>query len=234
MSDIPPWLLKRPAADKAVDTYLKDGMTVGLGTGNAANMAVDRIAEYVRKGYRLTFVSSSIVTEEYAKGLGLKVSGMDTVDHIDVTFDGADEVAPDLTVIKGLGGALLKEKILASMTKTEVLIIDDFKRVDRLGVKTPLPVEVCVFAHENTARDLAKLGCEPKLRVKDGKTFVTDEGHYIYDCKFDVIDDPEGLSDRIRAIPGVVECGLFVNLVDSVMSYRDDGTVIEYRKDGRN
>lgn len=230
MSDIPPWLLKRPAADKAVDTYLKDGMTVGLGTGNAANMAVDRIAEYVRKGYRLTFVSSSIVTEEYAKGLGLKVSGMDTVDHIDVTFDGADEVAPDLTVIKGLGGALLKEKILASMTKTEVLIIDDFKRVDRLGAKTALPVEVCKFAHECTARQLSELGCVPVLRVKDGKTFVTDEGHYIYDCKFDSIDDPAGLSDKIRAIPGVVECGLFVGLVDSVMSYCDDGTVVEYRK----
>ena len=230
MTDIPPWLLKRPAADKAVDDYLEDGMIVGLGTGNAANMAVDRIAEYVKKGYRLTFVSSSNATEEYARGLGLMVSGMESVDHIDVTFDGADEVAPDLTVIKGLGGALLKEKILASMTETEVLIIDDFKRVDRLGVKTALPVEVCRFAHGNTARDLAKLGCEPVLRVKDGKTFVTDEGHYIYDCKFPSIDDPAGLSDRIRAIPGVVECGLFVDLVDSVMSYRDDGTVKEYTK----
>ena len=111
MTDIPPWLLKRPAADKAVDDYLEDGMIVGLGTGNAANMAVDRIAEYVKKGYRLTFVSSSNATEEYARGLGLTVSGMESVDHIDVTFDGADEVAPDLTVIKGLGGALLKEKI---------------------------------------------------------------------------------------------------------------------------
>ena len=135
-----------------------------------------------------------------------------------------------MQLIKGLGGALLKEKILASMSDIEVLIIDDFKRVDRLGVKTALPVEFCRFAHENTARDLAKLGCEPVLRVKDGGTFVTDESHYIYDCKFPSIDDPAGLSDRIRAIPGVVECGLFVDLVDSVMSYRDDGSVKEYRK----
>ena len=116
------------------------------------------------------------------------------------------------------------------MTDIEVLIIDDFKRVVRLGVKTALPVEVCRFAHECTASQLSELGCEPKLRVKDGKVFVTDEDHYIYDCKFPSIDDPAGLSDRIRAIPGVVECGLFVDLVDSVMSYRDDGTVKEYRK----
>ena len=229
MTDIPPWLMKRPAADKAVDTYLKDGMTVGLGTGNAANMAVDRILEYVKKGYKLKFVSSSVATEQYAESLGLSISGMDSVDRIDVTFDGADEVSPDLTVIKGLGGALLKEKILASMSDIEVLIIDDFKRVDVLGKKTPLPVEVCVFAHERTADALAELGCVPVLRVKDGKTFVTDEGHYIYDCKFDSIDNPAELSDEIRRIPGVVECGLFVGLVDSVMSYRDDGSVKEYR-----
>ena len=129
--EIAPWLLKRPAADLAVDRYLKDGMVVGLGTGNAANMVVDRIAEYIRKGYRLTFVSSSLATEDYANGHGLTMSSLEDVDHIDVTFDGADEVSPDLTAIKGLGGALLKEKILASMTVTEVLIIDDFKRVER-------------------------------------------------------------------------------------------------------
>ena len=226
--EIAPWLLKRPAADLAVDRYLKDGMVVGLGTGNAANMAVDRIAEYFRKGYRLTFVSSSLATEDYAKGLGLPMASLEDVDHIDVTFDGADEVSPDLTVIKGMGGALLKEKILASMTVTEVLIIDDFKRVERLGVKTPLPVEVCRFAHQRTADALRALGCEPVLRVKEGKPFLTDEGHFIYDCKFDSIDDPDNLSDEIRSIPGVVECGLFIGLVDSVMSYREDGTVTEY------
>ncbi len=233
MTDVPPWLLKRPAAVRAVDEYLKDGMVVGLGTGNAANMAVDRIAEYVRKGYSLTLVSSSEATERYARDLGLTVSDICSVKGIDVTFDGADEVAPDLTVIKGLGGALLKEKILASMSVKEVLIIDDFKRVDRLGVKTPLPVEVCRFAHERTADALAGLGCTPVLRVRDGVPFVTDEGHYIYDCAFGGIDSPSELSDRIRAVPGVVECGLFVGLVDSVMSYRDDGSVEEYTSEHR-
>lgn len=228
MTDVPPWLKKRPAADAAVDKYLRDGMVVGLGTGNAANMAVDRIAEYVKKGYRLTFVSSSEATERYAEGLGLTVSDIDSVDVVDVTFDGADEVAKDLTVIKGLGGALLKEKILAIITVKEVLIVDDFKLVDTLGVKTPLPVEVCRFSHGHTASSLSELGCVPVLRMNGSKPFVTDEGHYIYDCKFQRIEDPRELSERINSIPGTVENGLFTGLVDSVFAYSEDGQVKEY------
>ena len=208
MDSVPPWLLKRPAANKAVDDYLKDGMIVGLGTGNAANMAVDRISEYVRKGYSLTLVSSSVRIEEYAKEKGLRISDINDVDHIDVTFDGADEVNPDLSMIKGLGGALLKEKIVASLTEKEIIIIDDFKRVDVLGVKTRLPVEICRYAHIKTKEKLSSLGCEPVLRTADGTPFITDEGNLIYDCKFPSISDPKDLSDRICSIPGVVECGL--------------------------
>ena len=230
MDPVPPWLMKRPAANKAVDDYLRDDMIVGLGTGNAANMAVDRITEYVRKGYDLTLVSSSIRTEEYAKGKGLMVSDINDIDHIDVTFDGADEVDPNLTMIKGLGGALLKEKIMADLTEKEIIIIDDFKRVDVLGVKTPLPVEVCRYAHSRTRDRLMSLGCEPVLRTVDNQPFVTDEGHLIYDCKFPSIDDPEDLSERLFSIPGVVECGLFIDLAYAVESYLDDGSVVEHRR----
>ena len=224
-----PWLLKRPAAVKAVDDYLEDGMTVGLGTGNAANMAIDRIHEYVERGYRLTFVSSSKNTEEYAGRYGMSITDINEVEHVDVTFDGADEVDPELSMIKGLGGALLKEKILANITSKEIIIIDDFKRVDCLGVKTPLPIEVCRYGHKRTAGLLAGLGCSPVLRMKDGKPFITDEGHLIYDCKFQSIDDLRWLSERINDIPGVVETGLFIGLTYAVESYCEDGTVREYR-----
>ena len=230
MDSVPPWLLKRPAANKAVDDYLKDGMTVGLGTGNAANMAVDRISEYVKKGFDLTLVSSSVRTEEYVKERGLKIADINDIDHIDVTFDGADEVDPNLSMIKGLGGALLKEKIVAALTKKEIIIIDDFKRIETLGVRTPLPVEVCRYAHSKTKEKLASLGCEPVLRTVEGEPFITDEGHLIYDCKFLSIEDPKRIDEKIHSIPGVVETGLFIDLAFAVESYLDDGSVKEYKK----
>ena len=227
---VPPWLRKRPAAVMAVDRYLRDGMVVGLGTGNSANMAIDRIVEYCRDGFEFTFVSSSILTEEYARAKGLRITDIDSVDHVDVTFDGADEVSPDLIVIKGLGGALLKEKIIASMTRTEVLIIDDYKRVNKLGIKTPLPVEVSRFAHKHSSLMLERLGCIATLRMEGNEPFVTDENHFIYDCMFNGISYPEELSNQIMGIPGVIECGLFIDLVDSVLSYKENGSIQEYRR----
>ena len=225
MSVIEPWLMKRPAAIQAVDTYLKDGMTVGLGTGNAAKMAIDRISEYVSKGYNLRFVSTSSDTDSYAKEKGLTLTDINDIKRIDVSFDGADEISPDLVLIKGLGGALLKEKIVAAITDKEIIIVDDFKNVDVLGVKTPLPVEVCRYGHKRTADRLSGLGCEPSLRMKNDVPFVTDEGHLIYDCKFPSISDPKDVLRRIESIPGVVTCGLFVDLVHAVESYCEDGTV---------
>lgn len=229
MDEVPPWLRKRPAAIKAVDDYVKDGMVVGLGTGNAANMAVDRIAELVKNGMRLTLVSSSNQTEEYARGLGLEISDLNRVEHIDVTIDGADEIDPNLDLIKGLGGALLKEKILASMSDKEIIVADDFKRVGVLGAATPLPVEVCRFACERTAASLRAMGSEPVLRMRDGIPFITDEGHYIYDCKFGSIPDPHGLEAEIDTVPGVVECGLFVGLTYCALTYSDETGVKEHR-----
>ena len=234
MAKIEPWLMKRPAAIHAVDTYLKDGMTVGLGTGNAAKMAIDRIVQYVSEGYDLRFVSTSLDTDMYVREKGLSLTDINDVDLIDVTFDGADEVSPDLILIKGLGGALLKEKIVAELTDREIIIVDDFKNVDVLGIKTPLPVEVCKYGHKRTADRLSELGCEPSLRMKDEQPFVTDEGHLIYDCKFPSIRGPKDLLKKIESISGVVTCGLFIDMVHAVVSYCEDGTVRESLKGNQN
>ncbi len=227
-------MMKRPAAVKAVDDHVEDGMIVGIGTGNAACMAADRLAELVRDGFDLGFVSTAERTTAYARGLGLDILDIDCVESIDVTIDGADEVGPGLDLIKGLGGALLREKIVASMTEKEIIVVDGFKVVGRLGTSVPLPVEVCRFAHGATASALKRLGCDPVLRMMDGIPFVTDGGNLIYDCRFDGIDDSRQCESTIDSIPGVVECGLFVGLTHAVESYDGkDGSVTEMRIAGR-
>ena len=228
VSDVLPWMKKRPAAEKAVDDYVRDGMTIGLGTGNAANMAIGRIAELVDEGYDLKFVATSLQTASYAQMHGLEISDIDQVDHIDVTIDGADEVDPDLNMIKGLGGALLREKIVASLTEKEIIVVDGFKVTDVLGKKVPLPVEVCRFAHSKTASALSSLGCEPLLRTNgDGKAFVSDGGNYIYDCRFKSISDPVALESAIDVIPGVVECGLFIGMAYAVEAYYEESDSVK-------
>lgn len=225
-----PGLLKRPASVLAVDRYVKDGMIIGLGTGNAANMAIDRIAEKVNNGMKLTFVSSSIRTEQYAKSKGLRIQPIDSVERIDVTIDGADEIGKDLILIKGLGGALLREKILAKKTDKEIIVADSFKKVDVIGMKTPLPVEVKKENVEITTTELSKLGCIPTLRKRNGSVFITDNSNYILDCKFEYIMEPEKLDKCIKEIENVIETGLFIGLTYSVILYNEDGTVVEIRE----
>ncbi|MCH3977649.1 MAG: ribose-5-phosphate isomerase RpiA [Candidatus Methanomethylophilus sp.] len=222
-----PWEMKRPACEKAVDEYARDGMTVGLGTGNSANYAVMRLAEMAREGADFVCVASSVKTAELAKSLGLNVADISSVSRIDVTFDGADEVDPDLNLMKGLGGALLREKIIAASTAREVIIADDIKLVGRLGEKAPVPVEVCTFGSARTAELLRKLGCEPVLRVQDGSPFVTDGGNLIYDCRFGPIGSPSELEADIDRIPGVIECGIFPGMADSVFIYHGDSDTFE-------
>ncbi len=222
-----PWEMKRPACERAVDKYARDGMTVGLGTGNSANFAVMRLAELAREGADFVCVASSVRTAELAEGLGLKVADISSVGMIDVTFDGADEVDPDLNLMKGLGGALLREKIVAASTVREVIIADDIKLVSRLGEKAPVPVEVCMFGSIRTAELLRKLGCEPVLRMQDGAPFITDGGNVIYDCRFGPIDDPASLEAGIDRIPGVIECGIFPGMADSVFVYHGDSDTFE-------
>ncbi len=217
--------LKKIVAERAVDEYVKDGMNVGLGTGSTAYYAILRIAEKVEEGYDLTCVATSVQSEQIARERGVKVVSLNDVDHLDVTIDGADEVDGDMQLIKGLGGALLREKIVAASSVREVIIVDASKKVDILGVKTALPVEVLKFGHEKTKVMLERQGCKASLRMKGGEPFITDGGNYIYDCKFDAIGSPFFLESRIDVIPGVVENGLFLNTATTVLIASGDGQI---------
>ncbi|MCL1979297.1 MAG: ribose-5-phosphate isomerase RpiA [Methanomassiliicoccaceae archaeon] len=217
--------LKKIVAEKAVDDHVKNGMTVGLGTGSTSEYAIRRVGELVSKGWELKCVATSERTADLAKSLGIEIYDVDDVGHIDVTIDGADEVDPGKQLIKGLGGALLREKIVAAASLTEVIIVDESKIVDKLGVRTPLPVEVVPYGHKKTAYALERQGCKATLRVSGERPFVTDAGNYIYDCKFESIDSPFFLESRIDVIPGVVENGLFLNTADVVLISHPDGSV---------
>ncbi len=218
--------MKRIVAERAVDEYVKDGMNVGLGTGSTAYFAIKRIGELVSQGYDLTCVATSVGSESLAKECGIKVAELDEVDKLDVTIDGADEVDPKMQLVKGLGGALLREKIVAAATVKEIIIADSSKKVEKLGTKAPLPVEVLRFGHEHTCFALKRQGCEPALRMNGGEPFVTDGGNYIYDCRFPQgIDNPFFLESRIDVIPGVVENGLFLNTAFDVLICDSDGQV---------
>ena len=211
--------------DKLYD-YVKDGMKVGLGTGSTAYHAIKRIGKLVtEKGFKLTCVATSVQSEDLAKECGITVVDVDEVDHLDVTIDGADEVDDDMNLIKGLGGALVREKIVASASMTEVIIVDSTKKVDTLGVKTHLPVEVLRFGHLNTKKMLERQGCKATMRMRDGRPFVTDNGNYIYDCKFEAITNPYFLETMVDAIPGVVENGLFLKVATTVLICDDGGNI---------
>lgn len=218
--------MKKIVAEKAVDTFVKDGMNVGLGTGSTAYFAIKRIGQLVADGYDLTYVATSVQSENLARESGIRVVDLDEVDKLDVTIDGADEVDPKMQLVKGLGGALLREKIVAAATVKEVIIVDESKLVEKLGTKAPLPVEVLRFGHEHTRYALERQGCKPELRMRGGEPFVTDGGNYIYDCRFpEGISNPFFLESRIDVIPGVVENGLFLNTAFDVLVSRQDGTV---------
>lgn len=217
---------KKIAAEAAVNEYVKDGMNVGLGTGSTAYYAIKRIGELVRGGYKLKCVATSLESERLAKAEGIEIVDLNTVDKLDVTIDGADEVDPEMQLIKGLGGALLREKIVAAATVKEIIIADASKRVEKLGTRAPLPVEVLKFGAQKTKYALERQGCVADLRVWEGAPYETDSGNYIYDCRFkDGIDNPFFLESRIDVIPGVVENGLFLNTAFDVIFCEDDGTV---------
>lgn len=219
--------MKRIVAENAVDTYVKDKMNVGLGTGSTAYYAIKRIGQLVNEnGYDLTCVATSVQSEKLARECGIRVVDIDEVDKLDVTIDGADEIDPKMNLIKGLGGALLREKIVAAATVQEIIIADGSKIVEKLGTKAPLPVEVLRFGHEHTMNALRMQRCDPVLRMKDGAPFVTDGGNYIYDCRFaDGIDNPFFIESRIDVIPGVVENGLFLNTAFEALVCDTEGNV---------
>ena len=230
MTSNDPSALKKIVAEKAVNDYVKDGMVIGLGTGSTAAYAINRIGELSKEGCSVTCVATSRASEVLAENVGLKVVPLCDVNHVDITIDGADEVDPDLQLIKGLGGALLREKIVAAATVKEVIIVDESKIVEKLGVKCSLPVEVIPYGHTKTAYALEKQGCVAVLRKMNGEIFKTDCGNYIYDCKFDSIEKPFFLESRLDVIPGVVENGLFLNTASVVLISHQDGRVTKMEK----
>lgn len=216
--------LKRAAAREAVDRYVRSGMVVGLGTGTTASWAVRRIGERLMEGSLsgVRGVPTSEYTAALARECGVPLVSLSEC-RPELTIDGADEIAPDLSVIKGRGGALLREKIVAAASRRGVVIVaDGSKQVSLLG-NGPLPVEVEPFGWEATAEALASLGCTPELRRVKTQPFVTDGGHYTLDCRFPGIPDPATLACRIKRVPGALECGLFVGLARAAVIARPEG-----------
>ncbi len=199
--------------------YVEEGMRVGLGTGRAAESFVRALAGRVREGLDLLGVPTSEETRRLAEGLGVPLTTLEAAGQLDLTVDGADEVDPRLDLIKGLGGALVREKIVAASSARLVILVGEEKLVERLGVRTPLPVEIVPFGLTLCRRRLAALGCQPVLRpAKTGPgSFVTDNGNAIFDCKFPEIDDGRRLETAILEIPGVVGTGLFLGMAARVL-----------------
>jgi ribose 5-phosphate isomerase A len=214
---------QKRAAGQAAAALVQDGMTVGLGTGSTAVFFVEAVAARARdEGLALRCVATSAATGDLATRLGLRLLALDEVGEIDLTVDGADEIGPGLSLIKGGGAALLREKLVWEASRRCVVIADAAKRVKTLGA-FPLPVEVVAFGHTTTARRLfdalaeCDLGAAPRLRVRDGAPVTTDGGGLIYDIACGAIPDPSLLADALKAVTGVVDHGLFLDLADEAL-----------------
>jgi len=210
--------LEKERVGRAAAELVEAGMTIGLGTGSTAACFVQALAA---RGVRPVCVPTSEATAEMARSHGLEVVGLDVATSIDMTVDGVDEVDGGLDAIKGGGGALMREKIVASLSRSVVYMGDSTKPVAKLGA-FPLPVEVSPFAAPAIMRRLKDLGAEPKLRLGASGPFVSDEGHWIVDAAFGVIDDPSELDVLLNMMPGVVAHGLFVGLIDRMLIARGD------------
>lgn len=217
-----------PAAEETA-RIVDDGAVVGLGTGRAAEMFVRALAERVHQGLRVRGVPTSAATEMLARELQVPLASLDEVECLDLDVDGADEVAPNLDLIKGHGGALLRERVVASVSRTFVVLVGEEKLVPRLGAKRSVPVEVVPFAAAVCRRELEKLGAAVTLRRVDGgkdaetQPFRSDNGNYILDARFDEIGDPSELERTLDALPGVVDSGLFIGMADRVLVQSADG-----------
>jgi len=212
--------------------FVKDGNIVGLGTGRAATAFVRALGRRVQEGLRVTGVPTSAATAVTARECGISLVGLDDLDGIDITVDGADEVDPHLDLIKGYGGAMVGEKIVAAASRAEIILVGSDKLVPVLGRRGLLPVEVIPFAVGFCKRRLALLGCRPQVRTVADRPFISDSGNYILDCGIEPIPNPRQLEDSIRATPGVVGTGLFLGIADVVLVGEGD-SVRELRREER-
>jgi ribose 5-phosphate isomerase A len=220
---------EKEAAARASLQFVKDGQVVGLGTGSTAAFFIKLLAEKVKNGMRIRGIPTSVKSGELAASLGIPLITLDDCQEIAVTVDGADEVDPQLRLIKGGGGAMLREKIVASATRQLVIVADASKQVQRLG-KFPLPVEVIRFAEALIRKRITQLGAQVSVRTgTDGKPYVTDENHHILDCRFGEIQDPDGLARKLSDMPGVVEHGLFIGMA-KVALFARGSEIVELRR----
>lgn len=206
---------KKLVGDKAAE-YVKSGMTVGLGTGSTASYAIQALGIMVKEGLEVTCFPTSKASELLADSLQIPLMETHEVHRLDITIDGADEVDPEKNLIKGGGGALLREKIVGAITDLYIIIIDESKKVNRLGAFT-VPIEVIPFAWQVTAAHIQQLGAETSLRESDEGYFRTDNGNFILDSDFGLINDAASLEARLNQIPGVVCNGLFIDMADLVI-----------------
>ena len=218
---------KQRAAEAAVE-YVKDGMIVGLGTGSTTEFAVKKLGERVRDGLAIRGIPTSDVTKVQAEEEGIPLIDFSETMYIDLTIDGADEIDVNLNMIKGGGAALLREKIVASASKEEIIIVSHEKFVKQLG-SFPLPVEVIPFGWQVIFNQLETLGGSPDLRLKQGQPLRTDQGNYIIDCRFRQIIDAAHLEQRLNMIPGVVENGLFTGLCTRMIMAEGEKIVVKER-----
>jgi ribose 5-phosphate isomerase A len=210
--------LKQKAAVIAVG-FVESGMVVGLGTGSTTQFALERLGEQLRSGglRDVVGIPSSLRTEQAARELGIPLTDFDAHPWIDVTIDGADEVDPELNLIKGGGGALLREKVLAQATRRNIIIVDESKLAPRLGTKWALPVEVVPFARPAEERFLASIGAAVTLRSKDGRPVTTDQGNLLLDAAFGPMENPAAIAEKLNGRAGIVEHGLFIGLAHDVI-----------------
>jgi ribose 5-phosphate isomerase A len=220
---------EKEAAARASLRFIRDGQVVGLGTGSTAAYFIKLLGEKVKGGLRVRGIPTSIRSKELAESLGIPLITLDECQEIDVTVDGADEVDPQLRLIKGGGGAALREKVVASATKTMIVVADASKQVQKLG-KFPLPVEVIKFAQALVAKRVTALGARVQVRTDaSGKPYVTDENNHILDCHFGEMQDPDRLAQELSEMPGVVEHGLFINMA-SVALFAKGNEIVEWRR----
>lgn len=216
---------QKQAAAEAAAAMVKDGMVVGLGTGSTAHFAIDALIHRVRQGLRIRAIPTSERSAEQARAGGIPLTTFAEHRRLDLTIDGADEIEiGSLNLIKGLGGALLREKIVAAASDRLIIVADSQKLVERLGATAPVPVEIVAFGWETTAQRLRQLGTQPVARRDaSGQLFCTDGGNRIVDCRFGLIADPAGLDQAIRRVVGVVETGLFIGMAEMALVAGEDG-----------
>ena len=221
--------VEKEAAARASLRFVRDGAIVGLGSGSTATEVIRLLGERVRTGLKIRGIPTSRKTSELATALGIPLTSFAQVQEIDITIDGADEFDPQLSLIKGGGGALLHEKVVASASRQVVIVTDSSKQVPVLG-KFPLPIEVIAFAEPLVRKKVEALGASVCLRQSKGSPIVTDEGHHILDCSFGRIPDPPSLARKLSDMPGIVEHGLFIGMANMVL-FASGNHVTELNRD---